>query len=82
MQNIWSIQLFGWIFLIGGIVLVVIALASALQDSKSEGNGSTRSRGLILIGPIPIVWGYGRKGWIIAGIIGVLLVLVWLLWFL
>jgi uncharacterized membrane protein len=82
MQNVAIIQLFGWLFLIGGIILVVIALLSAVLNAKPGWAGSTESKGIILIGPIPLVWGYGRKGWIIAGIIGTLLIIAWLLWFL
>jgi len=81
MQTTWFIQILGWILLIGGIILVVIALVSSLQNSGSDLE-QTKSRGIILIGPIPIVWGYGRKGWIIAGAIGLVLLLVWLLFFL
>jgi len=63
--------------LIGGFVLVVISLASALLRRNSEWEGSTESKGVILIGPIPIVWGYGAKGWIIAGAVGMILLLIW-----
>ncbi|MFW9957343.1 MAG: DUF131 domain-containing protein [Candidatus Odinarchaeota archaeon] len=42
----------------------------------------SESKGVILIGPIPIVWGYGKKGWIIAGAVGLILLLTWFLIFL
>jgi len=67
------------LLLIGGFALVVIALVSSLLGRNSNWEGSAKSKGVILIGPIPIVWGYGRKGWIIAGIIGLILLLIWFL---
>ena len=79
MQTLELIQFIGWLLLIGGFSLVVIALASSLLKRNSDLEGSTESKGVILIGPIPIVWGYGTKGWIIAGAIGLILLLVWFL---
>ncbi|TFG32924.1 DUF131 domain-containing protein [Candidatus Thorarchaeota archaeon] len=75
------IQNLGWIFLIIGILLVCISAMSAFRNS--EGNEThTQSKGIILLGPIPIVWGYGKKGWMIAGVLGIILVFVWILYFL
>ncbi len=34
------------------------------------------SKGIILFGPIPIVWGYGKRVWIIAAIIALMLLLI------
>ncbi len=34
------------------------------------------SKGIILLGPIPIVWGYGKKVWIIAAIVALTLFLI------
>ena len=77
------LQNLGWILLFIGILLVCISAISALKDSTSEDSETrTKSKGVILLGPIPIVWGYGKKGWMIAGAIGIILLLVWILAFL
>jgi uncharacterized protein (TIGR00304 family) len=81
MQVSWFVQLIGWILLVGGIILVVIAFMSALLNSDEEEEQGATSRGLILIGPIPIVWGYGKRGWLIAGALAAALLLVWMLLF-
>jgi uncharacterized protein (TIGR00304 family) len=82
MQAIWFIQLVGWILLVGGIILIAIALLSALSKSDSDEEQSTKSKGLILIGPIPIVWGYGKRGWLFAGTLGAVILIIWILLFL
>ncbi|MFW9961036.1 MAG: DUF131 domain-containing protein [Candidatus Thorarchaeota archaeon] len=82
MQTLDLLQFIGWMLLIGGFALVVVALASAFLKRNSEWEGSTESKGVILIGPIPIVWGYGKKGWIIAGAVGLILLLIWFMLYL
>ena len=82
-MQILLLQNLGWILLFIGIFLVCISAISALKDSTSEDSETrTKSKGVILLGPIPIVWGYGKKGWMIAGTIGIILLLVWILAFL
>jgi uncharacterized protein (TIGR00304 family) len=78
MQATWLIQLLGWVLLILGIVFVVIALSSAIHRTEQKEAEQTESKGFILIGPIPIVWGFGTKGWLIAGLVFVVLVIIWL----
>jgi uncharacterized protein (TIGR00304 family) len=78
MQTIWQTQILGWILLIVGVVIVVLSLFSALASDKQGESRQTKSRGLILIGPIPIVWGFGTRGWLVAGVIVVALVIIWL----
>ncbi|RDE14590.1 MAG: hypothetical protein C4K48_05960 [Candidatus Thorarchaeota archaeon] len=78
----WFIQALGWILLILGILCVIIALVLAVMKSESGEEPKMESRGVVLLGPIPIVWGYGRKGWLVAGIVGMILCLLWLLFFL
>jgi len=82
MQGTWFIQILGWALLIIGIICVIIAFVLAIVRSEPEETRKMESKGVVLLGPIPIVWGYGRKGWLIAGIIGVILCLLWLLFFL
>ncbi len=77
------LQNLGWILLFAGIILVLMSVISASKNSDSEDyEQGTQSKGVIFLGPIPIVWGYGRKGWMIAGTIGIILLLVWIITFL
>ena len=77
MQSI--LQNLGWVFLIVGIILVCLYVFSGMQESSlGETETQTQSKGVILLGPIPIVWGYGRRGWMIAGVIAVILVILWI----
>ncbi len=79
MQTVTLLQYLGWILLFIGILLVCISAISALKDSTSEDNETRiESKGIILLGPIPIVWGYGKRGWMIAGAIGIILFLIWI----
>ncbi|MHA1772027.1 MAG: TIGR00304 family membrane protein [Candidatus Thorarchaeota archaeon] len=55
-----------------GIILVVYGLW--LHFAQSQGDVvEHESKGFILLGPIPIVWGYGWKGWVLALLIGMIL---------
>ena len=48
-----------------------------LMRSDIDGVEQRReNKGIILLGPIPIVWGYGRKPWIIAAIVALVLFLI------
>ena len=62
-----------------GILAILLGVALVMRQSD-QGNTEVKrkSKGIILLGPIPIVWGYGKKGWAVAIIVGILLVLVWL----
>ena len=77
------LQNLGWILLFIGIILVCLYFTSTMGESDSDDTETrTQSKGIIFLGPIPIVWGYGKKGWMIAGAIGIILVLVWIVFFL
>jgi uncharacterized membrane protein len=80
MQNL-LLQNLGWVILIIGIFLVCLAAFSAMSDSESQ-DTRMQSKGVIFLGPIPIVWGYGKKGWMAAGAIGIILFLIWIIFFL
>ena len=82
MQSIFLLNL-GWILLFIGMVLVCLYALSGILESKSGNTDTkTQSKGIIFLGPIPIVWGYGKKGWIIAGFLAVVFLLVWVVFFL
>ena len=56
-----------------------------MGESDSEAGDTesrTQSKGIIFLGPIPILWGYGKKGWMIAGAIGIILAFLWIVFFL
>ena len=61
-----------------GVLAILLGVILMMRQSD-QGNTEVRreSKGIILLGPIPIVWGYGKKGWAIAIIMGIILVLVW-----
>lgn len=75
-------QLLGVIIAVVGIVLIAIGALLVSRDTPDESKARTESKGVIFIGPIPIVWGLGRRGWMVAGLIGIVLFLLWLVVFL
>lgn len=82
MQSILLLNL-GWLLLFIGILLVCIYAFSGMQESFSgDTETKTQSKGIILLGPIPIVWGYGKKGCMVAGILAVVFLLIWIVFFL
>lgn len=69
----------GWILIFAGIVLVCLYAISATRESDFEGTETqTKSKGIIFLGPIPIVWGLGWKGWVIAGFTVIILIILWI----
>ena len=63
-----------------GILAILLGVILTMRESD-HGNKEVHreSKGIILLGPIPIVWGYGKKGWAAAIIVGTMFVIVWLL---
>jgi len=49
----------GFMLVVVGIILVVIAII--LMSSRSVGRGKVRGAGVIMIGPIPIVFGTDKE---------------------
>jgi uncharacterized membrane protein len=76
-----ALQLLGFLILGIGILLILAGCLAMLRESPPE-EARRESKGVILIGPIPIVWGFGRRGWFLAGAIGVILLLIWMIGFL
>ncbi len=74
----------GFILILVGIVLLVIGITGRMTQSTGddEQDHEHRSRGVVLIGPIPIVWGFGNRGRLIMVVLFVLMMVVWLLLFL
>ena len=78
MQTSGLIGIIGLSLVILGVLAILLGVASMMRQSD-QGNTEVQreSKGIILLGPIPIVWGYGKKGWAFAVIVGIMLVLVW-----
>jgi uncharacterized membrane protein len=68
------IDLVAWALIIIGAVIIISGIASMLMGSEVvAGEQQRESKGIILLGPIPIVWGYGKRVWIIASIVAAVL---------
>ncbi|MEM2143624.1 MAG: DUF131 domain-containing protein [Candidatus Thorarchaeota archaeon] len=62
-----QLALLGMLLIFFGIMLIMIAQLSKLWPTHDdETQQRIESRGIILIGPIPIVWGFGRRGKLIS----------------
>jgi uncharacterized protein (TIGR00304 family) len=79
MQTSGIVGIIGLSLVVLGILAILLGVALMMRQSD-QGNTEVQreSKGIILLGPIPIVWGYGKKGWAVAIIVGITLVLVWL----
>ncbi|MFW9974687.1 MAG: DUF131 domain-containing protein [Candidatus Thorarchaeota archaeon] len=74
MQSPNFIDFVAWTLIIIGSLIILSGIVSMLKHSDSEIVGQKReSKGIILLGPIPIVWGYGKKTWIAAAIVAIAL---------
>jgi len=74
-------DLIAWALIIIGSIIIISGIASMLMRSDIVNTEERReSKGIILLGPIPIVWGYGKKVWIVAAIIAVSIFLIVILW--
>ncbi len=81
MQSGVLMQSIGWILIIGGIILVFLGIILSFRQTNDEPvQTRTESKGIILLGPIPIVWGFGKKNWLIAAI-GVVAILLFFVFF-
>ena len=81
MQALNFLDLLAWALIILGAIIIISGLASMLlRTSGDYGESKRESKGIILIGPIPIVWGYGKQTWVAVAIIAIVLFLIF--WFL
>ncbi|MEE8181869.1 MAG: DUF131 domain-containing protein [Candidatus Thorarchaeota archaeon] len=70
----------GLSLIILGILAILLGMILMTRESDQGNTEAHReSKGIILLGPIPIVWGYGKKGYTVAIIVGMMLVLAWFL---
>jgi uncharacterized protein (TIGR00304 family) len=65
----------GFSFVVLGIILAVVAIAM-LAVSKGKSAGRTRAAGILLIGPIPIMFGTDRESVRVLAVLAVVLMIV------
>ncbi|MFW9808620.1 MAG: DUF131 domain-containing protein [Candidatus Thorarchaeota archaeon] len=71
----------GWLLVLGGILLIFLGLILTFSRSDNDSTQlSTESKGIIFLGPIPIVWGFGKKAWMIS-IIGIFVIILYIAFF-
>jgi uncharacterized protein (TIGR00304 family) len=63
--------------IVAGIVLILLGILWRARTQQED--SEVKSKGIILLGPIPIVWGFGEKGKIIVVILFVCVILLYLL---
>ena len=76
-----SLNFLGLFFIVIGIVVIIVGilLMSSLQE-ETNGNAKRDSKGIVFLGPIPIIWGFSRRTQIIIAIIGISLFATYILW--
>ncbi|MFX1485378.1 MAG: DUF131 domain-containing protein [Promethearchaeota archaeon] len=81
MQTNTLIEPIGWLLVFSGIILIFVGLILTFRGGgEGPTTSKTESKGIILIGPIPIVWGFGKKTWLISAI-GVVLILLFIVFY-
>jgi uncharacterized protein (TIGR00304 family) len=66
----------GMVLTIVGIIVALLAVILSLTLSNREGTGKTKGGGILLIGPIPIIFGTDRESAKILIVLATALVLV------
>ena len=73
MINYNSIILMGFAIIVLGILIIVVG--NALQSSSNSSKTEVHTSGIILIGPIPIIFG-NDKGLLLIGVIIVVILMI------
>ncbi|MFW9944241.1 MAG: DUF131 domain-containing protein [Candidatus Sifarchaeia archaeon] len=81
LQMIEQLQFLGVLVVVAGIILIIVGLVLSSVTSSENQQVERENKGVLLIGPIPIVWGFGRRGWYAAGAVALILFLLYLLMF-
>ncbi len=74
----------GVIIIIVGIVFVIVGMIMSMFDNAQEiddTESKIEGKAIILIGPIPIILGWGKKSYILSIIGIIILILYWLFFF-
>ena len=66
MQSSIEFHILGIILIIVGLMLIVIGIIFMFNSTMREQTFQKESKGIILIGPIPFIWGFGKKGKLVA----------------
>lgn len=81
MQADGFINILAWALIIIGAIIIISGVISMVMRSRPKtGTQRSESKGIILLGPIPIVWGYGKRAWVIAAIVAIALFFFAILW--
>lgn len=72
-----QIVLFALSIIIIGLILVCAGL---FLSTRNQDKTQATSKGIVFIGPIPIVWGFSRRIQIILFIVAISFILAWLFW--
>ena len=68
----------GLLIAVGGVVLAIVAIFRAILKS-ARGTGQIRGGGVIMIGPVPIVFGTDKESARMLILLGIVLMIVLLL---
>jgi uncharacterized protein (TIGR00304 family) len=68
------------LIVVGFVVVLVGVIGSILSKGEPEAIGETKAGGIILIGPIPIVFGTDRTMVLLSICGGILLLMAYLAW--
>lgn len=69
----------GVLLVIIGILIMIAALFQVTSTDESDEKVETKSQGIILLGPIPIVWGFGNKTklvWLLVLIVAFMILII------
>jgi uncharacterized protein (TIGR00304 family) len=62
LQNLDFLLLIGISLILIGVLFVLMSVFASSEDRESSvERQESKSRGIILLGPIPIVWGFGEN---------------------
>ncbi|TXT55830.1 MAG: conserved membrane protein of unknown function [Candidatus Thorarchaeota archaeon] len=62
--------------IIAGIVFVILGILQSRKSSQ-DSEMKSESKGIILLGPIPIVWGFGDRGKILMMVLFIVIVSIY-----
>jgi uncharacterized membrane protein len=67
------VQTFAFLIIAIGIILIFLGFFMRISSWSDREDVRTESKGVILLGPIPIVWGYGKRGWAVAAVAAIVI---------
>lgn len=78
-----SLDFLGLFFIVIGLVVIIVGiLLMSKRQGATNDKVKTDSKGIVFLGPIPIIWGFSRRTQIIIAIIGISLFTAYVLWLL